>query len=187
MIIWQKVGRFYRRKGYGRDDLIYNNMVKIVYDKDLSDWAYECFQACADLLSARNRWPQWMDEPTDCKSIIGWWLYGRIQRIQWWLWEHKIDVKIIRKKRTRYRKDMTRDPYIAFYRCAVHLNRIQFIEVIKPPARLLRPAFVRWRHRLLTNNRKDFVLRLDHLMDGASYQLGEMEGRFDKFCGVYEE
>lgn len=187
MIIWQKVGRFYKRKGKGRDDLIYNTMVKIVYDKDLSPWAYDAFEACADLLTAKNRWPQYMDEPTDCKSIIGWWLYGRWQHFEWWLWDHNIGIKLIYNKRTRYRKDMTRDPYIAFYRCAVHLNRIQFIEIIKPPFRLWRPEFLRWRHRLLTDMRLEYVQRLHHLMDGASYQLGEMEGIYDKFCGVYEE
>jgi hypothetical protein len=187
MIIWQKVGRFYRRKGYGRDDLIYNNMVKIVYDKDLSPWAFECFEACAELLHGRNRWPQWMDEPTDCKSIIGWWMYGRLQRIEWWLWDHNVGIKLIYHKRTRYRKDMTRDPYIAFYRCAVHLNRVQFVETIKMPIRLWRPEVWKWKRRLLKEHRLNYVQRLRHLRAGAIYELGEREGIYDKFCGVYEE
>ena len=81
---------------------------------------------------------------------------------------------------------MTRDPYIAFYRCAVHLNRMEYVLTIMPPFRLWRPDFLIWRWRLLTDMKKEYKQRLHHLMDGASYEIGEREGIFDKFCGVEE-
>lgn len=175
-LTWQIVGSFYRRKKYGRDDIIYNTMVKIVYDKDKSKWAHEALEACANLLLRKNRWPEYMDKGTDKKTIIGWWLYSRILR--------KLFPKM--KKYTRCRKDMTRDPYTAFYRCCVHLDRMQFIECIRMPIRLWRPEVWKWRRRLIRQHKKLYVQRLRHLRAGAIYNMGENQRIYDSFCKVVE-
>lgn len=51
---------------------------------------------------------------------------------------------------------LTRDPYALFYALAVHLDRLQFIEVVKIPLRLrfYVPVYWAWRRYLLTGKGK---------------------------------
>lgn len=73
---------------------------------------------------------------------------------------------------------MTRDPWVAYYACAMHLDRKQFI-FRKPPWRLYSPEVWAWRRALLGKRncyrlfrwlsppRRDFVKALDNLMWNA--------------------
>jgi hypothetical protein len=83
---------------------------------------------------------------------------------------------------TRSQYSVTRDSYIYFYSCSVHLNRMIFVEIIKPPLRLYTPEVWAWRRALLhkpnlfkfwrwiTPVRKkqaDYVHEMQRLMDQA--------------------
>ena len=162
-----KFGYFYRSKspeweinlyGFavnGRGDLIYNTLRKIIETNDKSDWAYSAFQECADLLAYGKRWPDALNPPI----IPG-------------------------KQSYRSQFSMTRDPWIAFYACAIHLNRKQFIKA-KPPHKLYSPEVWAWRRALLskrncykffrriTPGRRNFVKALDDLMWNAYKQNRE--------------
>ena len=159
-----KEGYFYRSKspewkinlyGFAVDglgDLLYNTLRKIKETNDKSEWAYSALLECADLLFYGKRWPDRLNPPT----VPG-------------------------KEPYRSQFSITRDPFIALYACAIHLNRKQFIQV-KPPWWLYSPEFNSWRRALLgkrncykllrriTPGRRDFVKALDDLMWNAYKQ-----------------
>lgn len=133
----------------GLGDLIYNTLRKIIETNDKSHWAYSAFQECADLLVYGKRWPDELNPP----NIPG-------------------------KEPYRSQFSVTRDPFIALWACAIHLNRKQFIKA-KPPRKLYSPEVWAWRRALLgkrncykffrriTPGRRNFVKALDDLMWNA--------------------
>ncbi len=158
---FHKEGDFYRSVGKwwefhiygffpaGLGDLIYNTLRMIIETNDKSPWAYKSFAICSELLSHGKRWPDELSPPN-----------------------------IIDPVPYRSQFDMTRDPWIALYACAIHLDRKQFIEQ-KPPKDLYNPKVWQWRRALLgkrniyrllhklSPGRRDYVKALNKLMWNA--------------------
>ena len=136
----------------GMGDLIYNTLRKIIETNDKSEWAYKAFEACSELLIQGKRWPDYMNQ----QDVEG-------------------------KEKFRSQMSMTRDPWIAFYACAIHLDRKQFIE-LKPQWWLYSPKTWAWRRALLgkcnlyrfwrffSYTRKEFVKALSVLRWNAYKQ-----------------
>jgi len=130
----------------GLSDLIYNTLRVILETNDTSEWADNSFIECFKLLSQNKRWPDRMNQP----AVEG-------------------------KKPYRSQYSMTRDPFVLFYACAVHLNRKTFIKT-KPPWWLYRPELWALRRALLgkrnlfrlwhwlTPASQDYVKELDRIM-----------------------
>jgi hypothetical protein len=198
---WYKDGYFYRAQspkweldvyGFtpnGKGDLISNTMAKIIDDQDRSEWAYDSFLMCFDLLRAGIRWPDRMNSSKDAPNRIVWYLKKRFWKLgvrdegkkpypQWYL---KLLKKIGRPDYCPYRPQtsMTRDPWILTYACDSQWDYISFIEYFKPPWWLYRPEVWAWRRALLgkwnlyklwrwmTPPRRNFVISLQKYMDQA--------------------
>jgi len=169
----------------GLSDLIYNTLRKIIETNDTSMWAYASFTACADLLFAGKRWPDNLEgincskNRFDCAwSKIKYRLGIKQFKAVWVPYEeggyvHKIEYT----RKYRWQHGMTRDPWVMFYCCAIHLNRPQYLK-FKQQWWLYRPEHWAWRKALVTHKkgwylfwkgllaepRKDFVIVLDRYM-----------------------
>lgn len=136
---------FYPR---GLGDLIYNNLRRIIEDKDTSKWAENVFNKALVLLIQGKRWPDELDPE-----------------------------KVKGKKRYRSQKSMTRDPWVMFYAACIHFNKREFIS-LKPQWRLYRPelwalrkallgeknSYLFWRSINSIFPKKDYVEVLDEYM-----------------------
>ena len=60
--------RYYGMVTNNKFDIISNTCGKIVYDKDTSEWGHQALENCADLLTRRVRWPDWMNHEKDPKG-----------------------------------------------------------------------------------------------------------------------
>lgn len=172
---WQEIqcGGKVKRKG----DLLTNTLNKILDDKDTTVWAYAAFMACADQLVWRNRWPDRMNQSYDANNWLRWkwsqfWYrlchYSNLELNWFGHLMSKMGASVFLKYRPQ--GNMTRDPYVYFYCCAVFFKREQFIMYVKPPWYLRTSmSFNRWRKRLIRDNRKKFVKKLDAYMALATY------------------
>ncbi len=137
---------------YGAFDVIYNTCRKIIDDNDKSDWAYDAVFECANLLRARIRYPdKWVTKNVAKNRIDEWWsikMYNCRYKDRDWF------KKLFKQDTGKYVKigpntKLTRDPYVYLYAACVHLNILQFIEVIQPPWYLFRPSLWVWRKYIL--------------------------------------
>ena len=131
---------------HGKGDLISNTCRKIFDEGDTSPWAYEALVLCADLLAARKRWPDFMNQSCDAKT----WLGAHISHLLY-------DLGLVKLRKFRNQKGMTRDPYTNFYGMCMLLDRKQFIEAITIPWRLYSPEVFTWRKRLLRPHKEKYV------------------------------
>jgi len=134
-------------------DLIFNTCDKIIMDNDTSEWAHGALYNCAELLRNRRRWPYYMDQEGDPKTRL-WW---RLSRLLYWLYLIG-PVKVY-----GHPKRMSRDPFINFFTTCTLLDQMHHIKNITIPWWLYRPNTWRWIRRLIKDNRKDYVKRLDYL------------------------
>jgi hypothetical protein len=167
---WEKVLRGIHTHGLG--DLIHSTCSKIIDDDDKSEWAYDALDACFTLLLARKRWPDRLNG-IESKNYIEW-RWERIkyknthlrgeQRALKLNWLGKIAVKLGYKNLQKYRPqgNMTRDPYIAFFACCLHLGLSQLIEPIIIPWHLWSQPTFNWRKRLIHNRHPRWVQRLGY-------------------------
>jgi hypothetical protein len=145
-----------------KGDLIYENMFQIWVDRDGSPWAYNCVIMCADLLLLGKRWPDSMNQAIDAKTWLG---------MKWSDLLYKL--RLIPSHKYRPQKGffaMTRDPYISFYNTCLALHLYELIEEVAMPWYCYNPKVWRWRRRLIKDNRKLYVRRLDMLMASAVLQ-----------------
>ena len=163
-VIWYKEGCYWRKKSTdgsdGKGDLIFNTCYKILQDGDYSEWAYEALEACSILLLDGKRWPDYMNDDTDCKT----WaqrIFNRTTR------EILKFFGITIHSKFRYQGRMTRDPFIAFYTLSLFLDHPGYIDAVPIPWYLYSPNTWRWRRRLIEDKRKDYVIRLGYLRDMA--------------------
>lgn len=124
--------RQYGQNSLEKGDMIYCTMRKIIDEDDKSEWAYNALTICADLLLMEKRWPDSLNHELDAKNFI--------------------EAKITGRYRSQ--RNMTRDPYILFYACCVHLNRLQFIEEVRIPWHLYSRRTWVWRKALI-NDREE--------------------------------
>lgn len=168
---WYKKNGYWRRKNDdGRDgtgDLIFNTMTKIIDDKDTSDFALIALYQCYYLLKEGIRWPNDLN------------LEG--QAPNWWIW-YVYKFLGIKKYKYRCQRDMTRDPYIAFFACYAHLKGVSpyydliiefYFKEIKIPLRLYSRKTWIWRRRLLKEDRGEVRIHLDYLREFADTTLFE--------------
>lgn len=147
---WEKRGYFWWHVGRWNGDLIYNTCTRIIDMQDDSDWAKMAIIECATLLQKRIRWPE--DRENEAKGYWDW--YGT--KLLKWLY-------IIPKAKARPKKDITRDPFIAFYAACEFLNMQIFIKTTRMPLRTHRFTKTYWWWRkLIRDPRKKFVKRLDY-------------------------
>ncbi|MCK5642676.1 MAG: hypothetical protein KAJ19_17845, partial [Gammaproteobacteria bacterium] len=127
------------------------------YDEDTSEWAHQALEDCADLLTHRVRWPDWMNHEKDPKTRIGW----RSRRL----------LKLLYLTGEPYvyghRKRMSRDPFVNFFTACIFLRQDHHIKNITIPWYLYRPGTWRWRKRLIEDNREDYRKRLTYLYGKA--------------------
>ena len=178
--VWYKYKFFWRRgdkdgdespqdRGDGTGDLIFNTMTKIVFDKDISQWAFDSFETCTNLLKDHKRWPDEFNVGDEAPNRYAWFFKNRLLSI-------KIKGKryYLLKSRYGYRSqdDMTRDPYVAWGSCYAHLlgkhngvydDKITWLfQSTKIPWYLYRADTWRWKRLLTKDNRKHFVKRLSY-------------------------
>lgn len=127
--------RQYGQNSLEKGDMIYCTMRKIIDEDDKSEWAYNALTICADLLLMEKRWPDSLNHELDAKNFI--------------------EAKITGRYRSQ--RNMTRDPYILFYACCVHLNRLQFIEEVRIPWHLYSRRTWVWRKVLIDDFRFQFL------------------------------
>lgn len=164
---------FYPR---GMGDLIFNNMKKIAQDGDTSEWALWNFHKCLLLLQHRERWPDWMEADIN--------RFARC-RPHWWFSKWKYEKGVCDQQLFRPRKSMTRDPFIAFFHCAVVNGWDWGLYRVRIPFWLYSPKTWAW-HRLLKNpternfkrydfwfeltstwKKDDYVVALDEMRENA--------------------
>ena len=155
--MWYKDGYYWRKKNSdgsdGKGDLIFNTCYKILQDEDESDWAYNALDACAILLLTGKRWPGRMWSPLDAESMV-----ERIITLSL----RKVGI-ILKRYEFRYQRRMTRDPFIAFYTLALFLGDDGYIKEVPMPWYLYSPNTWRWRRRLISDDRADYVIRLGYV------------------------
>ncbi len=171
---YKKYGFFYISKPYQWEyeqwgfypdgDLIYNTCRKIIETNDQSHWAAMALASCADLLIDGQRWPDYLEDdvPKHWKRnlpILKRWYF---KNAKWY--------------RSQY--SVTRDCFIAYYACAIHLNRPLYLSV-KPKFWLYSPKTWAWRRALMgkrnlykfwrgfPTSKKQFVIDLNNLMIDA--------------------
>jgi len=137
----------FRQDGKAKGDIIYNTCRKIIDDDDRlavikTPWYYNALSICADLLLRRVRWPDEFNHPNDAKNIF-----------QYWISKWRYDCGLSSWRLMRPQTNMTRDPFIYFYALCVHLDRLQFIEVVTIPLHLFRLKTWLWRKALITGKR----------------------------------
>lgn len=179
------MSKWYKWKGYwrrtnddGRDgtgDLIFNTMTKIIDDKDTSHWAFNAFFQCHYLLKEGLRWPNELNLPGQAPN--------------WWIW-YVCKFFGIKKYSYRCQRDMTRDPYIAFYACYAHLKGINtyyddvidhYFKEIEIPWRLYSFVTWKWREQLLNDERGEVRIHLDYLREFTDVTL------FDKARKIWQD
>jgi hypothetical protein len=108
----------------GMGDMIYATLRKILEDEDDSDWAMEAFLYCVELLQEKKRWPDYMQ--FTYKEFIA---RNSIEEVYYKLKyhdEHRLHglYGIPPEHPIKYRpqRQMTRDPYILLYACAIFLE-----------------------------------------------------------------
>jgi len=172
---WRDKSNPWHYKGHvcypnGKGDLISNTMRKTLFEKDSSDWAYGALSCCKSLLKSRKRWPDYMNQPIDCKSKI----YFYVRR---WFYRKGL----VKERPFRPQNDMTRDPHIMFFAVCCYLDHKEDIEDVTIPFRLFRPNVWAWRKYLITGkdkyrrryyfwerfsiNEPDFAQRLTKVME----------------------
>ena len=141
--LWWKDGFFWRHPSSGdAGDLIFNTLARIIDMNDKSEWAKCSLLECMDLLLVDKRWPDRLNQENTAKN-----------RLQWWFG----------KGYTRPQDDMTRDPYVAFYCCALFLGFSNWIEMVPIPWYCFSPGVSWWRHKLMRPRKKPWWRwRLDH-------------------------
>lgn len=149
---WFKDGPFWRHPdSTGPGDLIFNTCYKIIQDVDVSPWALEALTACCQLLKARKRWPDRLSLDNTAKNWIQW---------QW----SKLEGD---HRYSRPQGDMTRDPYIAWISACVLTRNEYLIKGVSIPWYLSNPFYapktMRWRRKLIKDDRKVYVKRLSYL------------------------
>lgn len=150
---WFKDGYFWRHSvSTNAGDLIYNTMSRIIDMRDKSDWAYSALDACFLLLFDRKRWPNRLSRDDMAKNWFQW---------QW-------SKFLGNGKYSRPQGNMTRDPYIAVITCALFLDQHEVIENIHIPLYLYSRETWVWRRRLIKDNRKNYIQRLDYLRATAT-------------------
>ena len=137
----------FRQDSKEKGDIITNTCRKIINDNDFSDWAYNAMVICAELLFLRKRWPNELSSYLDATNVFQYELSK---------WLYKRGITPLRMYRTQ--TYITRDPLWYYYSLCVHLNRIQFIEEVKPPVfsewrMVYRPILWAWRKSLITGKR----------------------------------
>lgn len=155
---WYKDGFFWMMRGAGNGDVIYNTCSEIIDRHDRSAWAEEAVLYCGDLLLQRKRWPDRMI--WEGREAKGWIRY-------YWskMWKY---FGVIDHHKRRPQKDVTRDPFIAFY-CAVQfLGMPELIESVTIPLRLQRPKINKWRKKLIRDRREKWLKRLDYYQSLAN-------------------
>ena len=141
----------YGYETFSKGDIIYNTLRYIIDNEDKSEWAYKAFEACADLLIRRRRWPDEDNHERDAGNRLRWWWSRTLYKL-------KITKNVMYGPQSR----MSRDPFVYLYCAAVFLEREQFIKAITIPWHINRPDIWIWRRRLIKDNRKEFVRRLDY-------------------------
>ena len=168
---FEKEGNFYRgpnkawelrKYGFypqGLGDLIYNTLRKILEERDKSPWAYEAYYECRELLRAGKRWPDYLVDNKGIDRLIA---------------KNRLD-NILNPSKYRWQKGMTRDPWVMFYCCSIHLDMPSDLEY-KPQWWLYRPKLWSFRRALigkwnafgfwfdLTPAKQEFVKVLDDFM-----------------------
>lgn len=158
-----------------KGDIITNTCRKIINDNDHSDWAFDAMCICAELLMERKRWPDMLSSFLDATNVFQY----ELSR-----WRYKMGLTPSRLYRTQ--TYITRDPLWYYYSLCVHLNRIQFIEIVEPPVfsewrMVYRPILWAWRRALISGKRswlyellekdlthpKDYVNKLRHYRQQA--------------------
>ena len=117
---WMKPGEQY-------GDVIYDTLRKIIETKDKSDWAKISFSICRNLLWEGKRWPLYMEEEIGERKEI-----PILKRFI-----------VNNKRQVRSQLSITRDPFIALYACAVHLE-IRLEIMPKIPFWLYSPTTWSW-------------------------------------------
>lgn len=142
----------------GKGDLISNTMMRIMFDDDNSEWAYNALATCKHLLIFRVRWPKWMNQEMDAKNWIDW---------KWsQLW---FKGGLFTDETVKYRPqgNMTRDPYTYFYACCVHLDKLDYIKSVTIPFHLYKTTVWVWRYHLITGK----LRWLYNLLEKPDYAL----------------
>ena len=112
---------FYISKGDGNGDLLYNTCREIIDRDDTDYWSHQALEEVFVWLEKGMRWPDYMVEYIPVATGEGDRQY-----------------------------DMTQDPWILAYCCAVHLERYDLIEKYKPSIKIFNlPDKWAWRRSLL--------------------------------------
>jgi len=149
---WFKDGNFWRHPGGGNyGDLIFNTMSRIIDMGDESEWAYSSLHECADLLIAHKRWPDRFNDPNDAKNLI---VYKWNKFLKW--------LGVEKDYPGRFQSGMTRDPYVAFYCCAMFLGEEHYIGEVKNVWYSANLNYLLWRKRLMGNRKLPWVNRLEY-------------------------
>ena len=146
----------------GISDWIYNQCRMIMQTEDKSPWAYLVLKMCISLLETPSRWPIHLQieipENRQCKTrLCSFYNKYKFKLLKWigiYKWLDNKESKLAKKAyqwsrvKLRSRNDMTKDPYIAVFACAMFLGKLNVIEEISIPYYLYRPSTWSW-HRYL--------------------------------------
>lgn len=155
MSIWVKDGNFWLRKApwstSGVGDIIFNTLTKIVIDGDISNWAFEAFKQCSDLLENQFRWPE---------------KYG--------------DVYENGRRRDNMTRDPYIALGACYSHLLDSYSKEEltyFLNKVKPPLSIWFwvPGFYIWWKRLTRDNRRQFVNRLGYFKALAEKNIYEKE------------
>ena len=173
--VWYHDGPYWRKtskdKSDGKSDLVFNTCYKILRDKDKSDWAYKAVEACSNLLLDSKRWPDRMNDDSDCKTWCERIFNRTLREIVQWI-ERKINRQVkwfdrFRHPKFRYQGRMVRDSFIALYTTCLFLGEPGYIEAVPMPWYCYSPEVWRWRRRLIQDNRDIAWQRLEWLRSYA--------------------
>lgn len=170
----------YMHDSFGKGDIIYHTMRKIIDDNDKSVWAYNAFSICASLLFERKRWPDQFNHTNDAKTWIGY----RLSKLRWDTW-YMFNKPKPGHRLYRTQTCMTRDPYIYFYACAMHLNRKQFIKAVTIPIYLFRLKTWLWRGALIKGKRSRLYEWLERTDYDVEYAQLLKDYRVDAYCDLF--
>jgi len=131
----------------GVADFIFNNCRMIMETEDKSVWAYDLLEFCGDLLVQGIRWPieiqNKIPEDRQCKTRLCSLIQKMRYKIAKWAFDDEESWEDFHIK-FRSWGDLTRDPYTAFFACAIYLNRLQFIDIVSMPWYLYRRNAWAW-------------------------------------------
>lgn len=176
--VWIKDGYFYRHEvGYGlsKGDILFETAYIITLDEDISEWSFNALHEISYQLNKRRRWPERMDSNDDAKT----WTERIVNRINNKLFGTHLPF--------RFACRMVRDSFIALYTALIvtQPDSLFLIEETRPPLYVYNRKFYHWRQYLITRDKKhlrkyrriadtskkDFVIRLNLLMDLAVEKL----------------